>query len=193
MGQISLPVINKSGINSHWDSSGDSTYEMSLFYSKDYYIRNLITYLMKCNIELKRYTPNAIKDLWFCNIIRIDEIHKEYYLRPNLKKFRLHILGSNYLPFYDEFISTSHTTITNSLNKVLPCYICKLLILKSNNTLVIVNRYIQVKRGSWELRCKKANDKFYKARSRYYKSRKGKLSKYSPSLNLDLYLKGKSF
>jgi len=193
MGQISLPVINKSGVNSYWDSNGDSRYEMSLFYSKDYYVRSLITYLMRSNIELRRYVPNATKDLWFCSITRIDEIHREYYVRPNLKKFKLHILGSNYLPFYDEFISTSYTEITNSLNKVLPCYICKLLILKNNNTLVIVNRYIQIKRGSWESRRTNYNDTYYKAYSRLRSSRKGKLSKYSPLLNINLYSKNKKF
>lgn len=191
MGQISLPVINKSGINSYWDSNGDSRYEMSLFYSKDYYIRSLVSYLMRCNIELKRYVPNTIKDLWFCNIIRIDEIHKEYYLRPSLKKFKLHILGPNYLPFYDEFISTSYAAISNSLNKVLPCYICKLLILKNNSTLVIVNRYVQVKRGSWEGRRRYYSNKIYKAQSKTRGNKKSISEKYSPLSNL--YLKNKKF
>lgn len=181
MGQISLPVINKSGINSYWNTSGDSKYENSIFFSKDYYLRKLISHLVKRNIELRRYVPNEIKDMWFCNIIKIDEVHKDYYMKPSSRKFKLHILSTKYLSFYDDFISTSYLNISNTLDKVLPCYICKLLLLKHNDVLVIVNRYIQIKRGSWKDRTM--------LRLRFDRSplSKGIGNKYSPTKFLNSY------
>lgn len=187
MGQISLPVINKSGVSSYWDTSGDSKYEISLLYAKDFYIRSLITYLMRCNIELRRYVPNQIKDIWYYNITRIDEIHKEYYLRPSNRKFKLHVLDEKYLPFYEEFITTSLSSISNSLNKVLPIYSCKLLILKHNDSLILVNRYLQIKRGSWELRCKSKIKKQINVTSTLGKGSKIDKSKYKSTRSLNSY------
>lgn len=187
MGQISLPVINKSGVSSYWDTSGDSKYEISLLYAKDFYVRSFITYLMRCNIELRRYVPNQIKDIWYYNVTRIDEIHKEYYLRPSSRKFKLHILDKKYLPFYEEFIVTSLASISSSLNKVLPIYSCKLLILKHNDTLVLVNRYLQIKRGSWEFRCKSRIKKQTNIANSLSKSTKLDKSKYKFIRSLNSY------
>ena len=47
MGQISLPVINRSGLSMHWESSGESNYNKSNFYVKDVYIRDLISLIYK--------------------------------------------------------------------------------------------------------------------------------------------------
>lgn len=152
MGQISLPVINRSGITSHWLSSGDSKYGTSTLYTKDFYVRSVLNTLLTQNINLKKYTLSTIEDRWSFSLSSKDRLLDTPYLLSSTSEFKLFTPRVELPNNLDSYYSLIDLDSSGSLNNHLPTYLSKLLILKKGDTLLLVNRYFDIVKGTWESR-----------------------------------------
>merc|ERR1712127_738030 len=147
LGQISSPVINKSGISSHWSTSGDTNQNIGSFFSKDYYIRALSRLLVKYNIRMYKYLSSEPKGRWYHSISSLDRLYFEYYITPGSNNFNMHKLDEDSLSTYDNYALAELTLAEVKLFKTLPTYLGKASLLKHGDRLILLNKFAAIKRG----------------------------------------------
>lgn len=121
MGQISLPVINRAGLYSHWSSSGDNCYNYALLFKQSMFLRLLLVTFLSRRLLLF----NHIK---LSTIYKLDQA--EYYSPTN----------------YQILID-----LTNTITKQqLPFYTGKVLFLKYQNFIISIIYFFQPPKGEFK-------------------------------------------
>lgn len=96
MGQISVPVINKTGYSMYWSSMWDDKFNYSRFLKEDIYIRKFIPILLEDNILFNFRHKNNLYNLNSVNVKYNMHIHSDW------NKYEIHsyINGLNKSIFY---------------------------------------------------------------------------------------------
>lgn len=172
MGQISLPAINRTGMSSHWASSGDSTFNKSNLFSKDFYLRLIVKLIYKSHSPFYEFSidnevvPNDLL------LLEVDKVNKFNYKRSNGDKFVLFELSDSYKESIVDYRLNKSLRYEAFIEKFLPIYNGNLLIIKDNSNIFIAVRYFTIIRSNWH---KQVNDLVLKRRVR---SRSNKFNVY---------------
>ncbi len=171
MGQISLPIVNRTGIYSHWLSSGDNVYNFSTFFKKSIMLRLLLTSFLKTRL----YIYNNLK---LKNIINSIKIHKCDYLFSIFKSFIFNkyklqpLIDSNInfkinndllelVNFNKNIFFTKYENTALSITKELPIFPGKIFIAKQQSSLMGVIYLFQPIKGKLPWKRKKVNKKIF--------------------------------
>eukprot|EP00493_Phyllostaurus_siculus_P027784 UN28132 len=92
---------------------------------------------------------------------------------PNNKDFYISKINLDKLPALDYYSNLVNSKVSEGLDRYLPVYFGKLLIIKRGNTLILINRYFDIIKGSWESRVLKFNKRIkrFKKEKNHQKSR----------------------
>jgi hypothetical protein len=96
MGQISVPVINKTGYSMYWSSMWDNKFNYSRFLKEDIYIRKFIPVLLEDNISLNFKNKNCLINFSNLNTKYNMHMHKDW----NKTEIYNYINGLNKSIFY---------------------------------------------------------------------------------------------
>lgn len=78
MGQISVPVMNKTGYSMYWSSMWDSKFNYSRFLKEDIYVRKFIPVLLEDNILFNFKNKNKITNFNNLNTKYNVHIHNDF-------------------------------------------------------------------------------------------------------------------
>lgn len=78
MGQISVPVMNKTGYSMYWNSMWDDKFNYSRFLKEDIYIRKFIPVLLEDNIILNFKYKNCLTNIDSLNYKYSMHMHNEW-------------------------------------------------------------------------------------------------------------------
>ena len=180
MGQISLPVVNRTGIYSHWAGSGDNVYNystllkqnifisllLSLFFKKKFFLYN---HIKKSNLYTHwEFTPlkgeEEFKEALSKNSDITDqqdyidkptgESLKEYLPSSDRTEFKKYVLREN--AYYLNLIKL----VSEKIALELPLYAGKILFLKQRGILINLVFFFQPPKGEWKPKIKARN--YYK-------------------------------
>jgi len=188
LGQISLPVVNRSGIYSHWSSSGDNIYNYSKLLKQNIFMRILLTTFFKKKFfllnSIKRKLTRSVDVEHDSSLTRTiyntikttlsEQTFKSnlYAKLPNDKK----LIPSNKGNLKERGVLTTldlADLVNQKTATELPIYSGKVLFIKQQGALICLICYFQPPKGSF-----KAIDR-----------RKKKLKRSLRSLNAARYLK----
>lgn len=149
MGQISLPVINRTGLSIHWASSGANTFNSPNSHIKDFYIRNLISLVYRSYIPFftlfklnSKLTPGMY-------LFDYDTSNHKSYNRTLDNSFNIYDISASYNLKVPNYLDRYSNKLEELMDKALPIYNGNTLILKNNNVIIIVVKYFLVIRSNW--------------------------------------------
>ena len=154
MGQISLPVINRSGLSMHWESSGESNYNKSNLYVKDFYIRELISLIYKSYtpfFNLNRANTKLIPGIYLSDA---NMNSNNFFNRTLDDKFYIPITNESYKVKTIDYIDHCNDKFSELMEKTLPTYNGNTLILRDNDSIIIIIKYFLVIRANWHKQSK---------------------------------------
>ena len=144
MGQISLPVTNKSGVSSFWQTSGGAYFDKATFYSKDYFLRRTYKMLLSHNINLVRYIKQpAIPSK------TLEGFKKLPYTTYKTPKGVYKISYNTSSTYNADYLKLTENLTEYKVSKSLPTYSGDLLLLKKNSTIIVISRYLPTVKGEW--------------------------------------------
>lgn len=152
MGQISLPVINRSGLSMHWDSSGGSNHNNQNLYIKDYYVKELISLIYKSYAPFFNLSKSNVSLISGPYLLDMDL--NITFNRTTDNKFNViwtDKLCGNKITSYVTDCSDKFSELTE---KNLPVYNGNTLLLKNNSEVIIVVKYFLVIRSNWNKQVK---------------------------------------
>lgn len=188
MGQISLPVVNRSGIYSHWSSSGDNMYNyskllkqsifmrilMTTFFKKKFFIFNSVKKKLVLNVEIIHNTSLTL-DIYHSIKTTLNSYNSNSESLDLVAATSKNLISLVISPEERELLTTLElASIINQKTALeLPVYSGKILFIKQQNTLICLVCFFQPPKGSF-----KATDK-----------KKKKLKKRLRRLNTIRYLR----
>lgn len=188
MGQISLPVANRTGLSIHWASSGDSAYNNPNIHTKDYYIRNLISIIYKSYMPFFKLTVFNLNTVPGLYILDSDKTDTMFFDKLDNTNFSIFYLNDSYNLKIPNYIQCYNEKTSDLIEKALPVYNGNTLILRNNNTVVIVVKYFSIIRSGWhkQIRNYEHNLKSKKGSTRYnvYRKKIKRLRKFKNTQNV---------
>jgi hypothetical protein len=129
LGQISLPVVNRTGIYSHWAGSSDNVYNYSKLLKQNMFISLLLSLFFK-------------KKFFIYNNLKISEL-KNLLEEPKDKKN----IESNYEE--SKYVDLVKLAVDN-VSLELPLYAGKILFLKQRGVLITLVFFFQPPKGDFK-------------------------------------------
>lgn len=93
-----------------------------------------------------------VKCLWYSNVMALDQFFTTYYNTPRSLKFEVNNLKESNIEIYESYESTVLYKSEFRLEKSLPILVGKSSVLKHNNTVILVNKTLPIKKGSFRNR-----------------------------------------
>lgn len=168
MGQITLPILNRTGTYSHWSSSGDNIYNNSKLIKQSIFIKKLLfLFLSQRSPIFNRVSTTKLEKSFLSTYP--DQLHDDYLnFSTNSNEAIGYIIGDNIqttpsgndIPLSDD---KNLCTIKRKLNLLttsdVPVYLGKVLFLKQGDLIVTIAHFFKPLKG--ELK-KKKRQKFLK-------------------------------
>ena len=129
MGQISLPVINRTGLYSHWSGSGDNIYNYSKF--------------IKQNIFISLFLKMFFKKKFFL----LNVLSKNTLIRGLFIDFNTDFVISDLQEAYTNLTKL----VSNKVALELPLYSGRLLFIKQKTSIIGLISFFQPPKGDFKL------------------------------------------
>jgi len=168
LGQISLPVINRSGIYSHWASSGDNIYNYSKLLKQNIFMRILITtffkkkffvfnHIKKNTITKSESERDELLTLSIYNDIKVTLRNRNspldtsfFFKKITNEELTQRELGAS----YNESEAMSFLDLAKLINQKtafeLPIYAGRLLFIKQQGALICLACFFQPPKGDFK-------------------------------------------